>query len=326
MKLPSFSVMEKQQFITVTELYEAKAHDMGIHLAGGLNGLQNQITSARLQKLGLALGGYTNYLLAGRVQFLGRTEANFLSQMNSDERQKAIEGVFCVELSCIFVTGGVKAPEDLLEYAKRHKVPVLITDIASTRVTDEISEFLEEKLAPSTTVHAVLMEVFGMGVLIVGESGIGKSECGLDLVLRGHRLVSDDIVVIRRLGSGRLIGSGPDYLSFYMELRGLGIINIRDLFGISSVSPTKEIDLAIELIRWQDRTEVDRLALPVLQYELLDTAIPLIRMPVASGRNVATLVEVAVRIHMLRKQGYEPTTEFISRHQRQLKSTSEVDT
>jgi HPr kinase/phosphorylase len=304
--------------VSVRSLYEAKAKSLNLRLTGGLNGLDNLIKSPRVQKLGLALAGYTDYLTEGRVLFLGRTEANYLKQLSGQGREEAVTGIFTLDLCCIMVTAGLSPPEDLVQYAKRFRVPMLLTDIESTRATDEICAYLEDKLAPQTTIHGLLMEVFGLGVLISGDSGIGKSECGLDLVLRGHRLVTDDVVNLKQLGSGGLVGSGPSPLNFYMEIRGLGIINIRDLFGISSVSPQKEIDLAIELFRWKDDVELDRLGLEEEQREFLGTAVPLIRMPVASGRNLATLVEVAVRIHMLRKQGYEPTSDFLSRLEKRM--------
>jgi HPr kinase/phosphorylase len=301
----------KEIFKTVRELYESKARALKLRLAGGINGLENRITSPRIQKLGLALAGYTDYLHPGRVQFVGRSEASFLSTLAGGERKKAVARPFQLTLCTIVVTGGLTPPQELLDCAKQFRVPLLLTDVISSRAIDEIGEYLEQSLSPTTTIHAVLMEIYGLGVLILGKSGIGKSECGLELILRGHRLISDDLVVIRRVGSERLTGSGPDFLQFHMELRGLGIINIRDLFGISSVTLQKQIDFAVELVGWgEQRTDQDPVGFEPREFRLLDAAVPLVSLPVASGRNVAALVEVAVRIHMLRKQGYEPTRHF----------------
>ncbi len=310
---------EKENFKTVSELYRVKARDLGLRLAGGVNGLENRIDSPRTQKLALALAGYTDYLRSGRVQFLGRTEMNFLNRLEEADRKEACRRPFLLDLSCIVVTSGLEPPQELREYARQFSVPILLTNVVSTRALDEISEYLEEELAPTTSIHGVLMEVLGLGVLLMGKSGVGKSESGLELVLRGHRLVSDDMVNIKRLGTERLVGAGPDFLRFHMELRGLGIINIRDLFGISSVSLQKQIDLAIELVRWRDRSEGDRVGFEEREYQLLDTSVPLMTLPVASGRNVATLVEVAVRIHMLKKQGYEPGAEFINQLEKKMR-------
>ena len=316
-------VKKKENFKAVSELYQVKARDLGLRLTGGVNGLENQIDSPRPQKLGLALAGYTDYLRSGRVQFLGRTEMNFLNRLEEAERKEACKRPFVLDLSGIVVTNGLEPPRELREYAKQFGVPILLTDAVSTRALDEISEYLEEELAPTTSIHAVLMEILGLGVLLIGKSGVGKSECGLELVLRGHRLVSDDMVNIKRLGTERLVGSGPDFLRFHMELRGLGIINIRDLFGISSVSLQEPIDLAIELVRWRESSESDRVGFEEREYQLLDTSIPLMTLPVAPGRNVATLVEVAVRIHMLKKQGYEPGAEFLSQLEEKMRLARE---
>ena len=166
------------------------------------------------------------------------------------------------------------------------------------------------------------MEVFWVGVMLLGTSGVGKSECALDLILRGHRLVSDDVILIRKLGADRLVGVGPSDLQFHMELRGLGIINIKELFGVSALSPRKEIDLAIDLVRWTADGDYDRLGVEERQYSLLDVAVPLVRMPVASGRNLAMLVEVAVRIQMLKSQGYSPSSEFFKQLEARLREPS----
>jgi HPr kinase/phosphorylase len=303
---------------TVRDLYEAKALALGLRLAGGANGLPNPITSHRIQKLGLALSGYTDYVHPGMVQFLGKTEISYLEKLSKEERSAAVKKVFEERLCCIIVTAGLTPPREVLERSREFSVPVLCTEAITSRAIDELASYLDQKLAPSTTIHGVLVEVFGLGVLITGDSGIGKSECALDLILRGHSLVTDDLVFIRQLGSERLIGSGPDDLRFHMELRGLGIINIKDLFGISAVSPHKEINLVVELMPWREDEHYDRVGLEERHYKLLDLSLPLIQMPVASGRNIASLVEVAVRIHMLKKQGFEPASEFLSRLQIQM--------
>jgi HPr kinase/phosphorylase len=309
---------EETAFRTVGQLYQAKARPLQLRLTGGVNGLENRITSPRIQKLGLALSGYVDYLHPGRVQFVGRSETHFLTTLGEGERLQALRRPFDLSLCCIVVTGGLEPPVELVSCAREYAVPILLTPVSSSRAVDEVTEFLEEKLAPATTIHAVFMEVFGMGVLILGNSGVGKSECGLELVMRGHRLVSDDLVEVRRQGSDRLVGGGPDHLRFHMEVRGLGIISIKDLFGISSVSTRKEVDLAIELVHWRENRDADRITFEDRRYELLETSVPLLTMPVASGRNVASLVEVAVRLHLLRKQGYHPSAAFFDELERKL--------
>lgn len=314
-----------EPFTTVRDLFEAKALALGLRLAGGANGLPNRISSHRIQKLGLALSGYTDYVHPGMVQFLGKTEISFLDKLNEQERHAAVNLVFKERLCCIIVSAGLEPPKEILEGVRKFSVPLLKTEAITSRAIDEVTSYLDQKLAPSTTIHGVLVEVFGLGVLITGESGIGKSECALDLILRGHSLVTDDMVFIRQLGSERLVGSGPDDLRFHMELRGLGIINIKDLFGISAVSLQTEIELVIELVRWREDEQYDRVGLEEKHYKLLDLSAPLIQMPVASGRDLATLVEVAVRIHMLRKQGYEPASEFLKRLESRMRQQTRDD-
>jgi HPr kinase/phosphorylase len=313
---------QDQSFRTFRQLYESKARSLELRLSGGVNGLENRITSPRIQKLGLALAGYTEYIHEGRAQFIGRTEASFLDRLNPEELKTAVDILFLSRICGIVATGGYQPPEPLVQKARERAVPILITPVMSSRAIDEVMEYLDESLAPMTTVHAVLTEVFGIGVLILGKSGIGKSECALELVLRGHRLVSDDVVAIRRMGLDRLVGKGPDHARFHMELRGLGIISIKELFGISSVSVQKEIDLAIELVDWRERPTSDRLGFTERRYTLFESSVPLITLPVASGRNVATLVEVAVRIHLLKKQGYRPDAAFFEEIERRLRMGS----
>lgn len=310
---------------TVREFYESRARQLNLELLGGANGLDQPITSPRIQKLGLALAGYGDYLHPGRVQFVGRTEVNYLNMLDEAARREAVEGALARDLCCVLVTKGLEVPSELLASARRFGVPLLRTDALSSRAIDEVSNYLDRCLAPSTTLHGVLLEVSGLGILLVGESGVGKSECALELILRAHRLVSDDVVLIRRRGADRLVGRGPDDLEFHMELRGLGIINVKDLFGISAVTRSQTIDLVVELVPWSQQEEVDRLGLDEQRYSLLDVELPLYRMPVAGGRNVATLVEVAVRLHMLRLQGYHPARGFVAKLEKQLSLQEDSD-
>ena len=304
---------------TVRKLSQLANQSLKLTLKGGEEGLDNPITSPRIQKLGLALAGYVDYLHDGRVLLVGQTEIHYLKTLSAADRKTAIKRIFARKLSCVVITSDLKTPASLLRNCQENKVPLFKTKALSSRAITKIADFLEEQLALRTTIHGVLMEVYGLGLLLLGPSGIGKSECALDLILRGHRLVSDDMIVIRKFGSERLMGSGPSDFRFHMELRGLGIVNIKDLFGVSVLSPKTIIDIAMDLVRWNPEEEYDRLGLDERQYTLMDVSVPLITMPVAPARNLATLVEVAVRLQMLKSQGYSPSGEFFKQLDRRLK-------
>jgi HPr kinase/phosphorylase len=224
-------------------------------------------------------------------------------------RSEAIRRLKNHSICCILITKSLEVPEEFLRVSREAKIPLLRSGALSSVSIAKLSSYLERRLAPRMTIHGVLIEIFGLGVLLLGPSGIGKSECALELVLKGHRLITDDYVELTRRGIDRLLGSGGNVLKHHMELRGLGIINIKELFGISATSVSKIVDFAVRLERWNPDADYDRLGLDQDSIEFLGVSIPLVAMPVAPGRNVATLVEVAARIHLLRQRGYRPTIQ-----------------
>jgi HPr kinase/phosphorylase len=273
-------------------------------------GLENQIRSARIQKLGMALAGFTGYLHPDRIQIFGSSEQNYLKTLDSDARPLAIQHLKRNKVCCILVTKGLDVPDALINLSREEKIPILRSHALSSVCVEKISGYLEKRLASRMTIHGVLLEVFGLGVLLLGPSGIGKSECALELVLKGHRLISDDFVELTKIGLDALLGSGGDVLKHHMELRGLGIINIKELFGISATGTSHTVDFAVKLERWKSDAEYDRLGFDQSKIEFMGVPLPLIDMPVAPGRNVSTLVEVAARIHLLRQRGYNPMKEI----------------
>ena len=296
----------------VSALVEAGAEPLRLKLAAGERGLDHIITLARVQRPGLAVSGYTDYIRYVRVQIMGGSELGFLGRMSRARREAAVATLVRARISCFVVTKGLQPPVELLEQAEKRGIPVLTTPLESTPFIKALSAFLEERLALRLHLHSVLLDVFGLGVLIVGESGIGKSECALDLIDRGHRLIADDVVEIKRIGDG-LIGASPDLTRYHMELRGLGVLNIKDLYGVSSVRMSQRIELVVSLERWETGREYDRLGLRDEQFMILGIEVPLVRMPVAPGRNIAILVEVASRNRLLKDRGYDAARRFAER-------------
>jgi HPr kinase/phosphorylase len=283
-----------------------------LRLAAGKAGLDHAITLPRVQRPGLALTGYTDYIRYGRVQIVGGSEVGYLGTLPAKRRAAILHRLAGCRISCFVVTKGLRPPRELLREAEEHGIPVLTTPLESTPFIKALSAFLDERLALRLHLHSVLLDVFGLGVLIVGESGIGKSECALDLIDRGHRLVADDVVEIKRIGD-ELMGSSPDLTRNHMELRGLGVINIKDLYGVSSIRTAQRVELVVSLERWEAGREYDRLGLRDEKYSILDVEVPLIRMPVAPGRNIAILVEVASRNALLKERGYDAARRFVER-------------
>src|SRR6185436_18481299 len=230
-----------------------------------------------------------------------------------------LEAMFKHDIPCVLITGGWEPPPDLLATSERCCVPVLRTPIATPVAISRVSTLLDDALAVREVLHGVLMDILGLGVLIVGDSGIGKSECGLDLVVRGHRLVADDTVEMRRRGETTLIGTCPELTRYHMEVRGLGLINIRDLFGVAAIRNAKRVELVVQLERWDPDRDVERLGIDELRYEILGIQVPLIRMPVAPGRSLGVLVEVAARNQLLRTRGLNAARDLAARLEQTLR-------
>jgi HPr kinase/phosphorylase len=293
----------------VRELLQHGGEELALRLVAGRAGLDRTIHLSRVQRPGLALTGFTGYLRYGRVQIIGSSEVSYLRTLPPRQRASILARLARSRVSCFIVTKGLTPPPELRSEAEERGVPVLATALDSTRFIKQLSAFLDERLAERVHLHSVLMDVFGLGVLIVGESGIGKSECALDLIDRGHRLVSDDVVEIKRMADA-LMGASPDLTRYHMELRGLGVINIKDLYGVSSVRLSKKVELVVSLERWEAGREYDRLGLRQERYPVLGAELPLVRMPVAPGRNLAILVEVAARNQLLKTRGYDAARRF----------------
>ena len=299
--------------VSIEELLREAGGDLGLVLRAGQAGLGRTIMVPRIQKPGLALAGYAEQLHRDRVQTLGATEIEYLKAAAPAARDLGIETVMAASPACVVVTRNLEPPAELVASADRHGVPLVLTHLVSAEFIAGVTLFLQAKLSPSTSIHGVLLDILGIGVLLLGKSGIGKSEAALDLVARGHRLVADDIVNIRRIGPKLIYGSGSGIIRHHMEIRGLGIINIQDLFGISAVRDVKKIELVIELSDWNQDAEYDRLGIDDEVYSILGEVLPLLRVPVRPGRNVATIIEVAARNQLLKLMGHHSAREFQDR-------------
>ncbi len=264
----------------------------------------------RIQKPGLALAGYLTNLHPDRIQVLGSTELTYLEQLDPEVARENLSCLCTLNICCFIITKGQIPPPLLVEETERRGIPLLRSHHQSSTFISLITKFLEERLLPATTVHGVLVDVLGVGVLIMGKSGVGKSECALDLILRGHRLVADDVVKVRLKLPAVLFGEGMDLLHYHMEIRGLGIINIKHLFGVAAIRERKKIDLVVELVEWEPDKEYDRLGLEDQSFGLLGVDLPFLKIPIRPGRNITTILEVAARNQLLKEMGYHSAREF----------------
>ncbi len=296
--------------ITVQELSEDKEYDLELETISGFDGVSKKIYNPRIQKLGLVIAGYMVYLHPHRVQILGYTEISYLRQLSDEEGRAIVKELCSRDVACFIVTRNLKVPEYLLTETADRSIALLRTRLVSSVFIERMTRCLEEKLAPTGMVHGVLMEIMGVGVLIIGRSGIGKSENALDLVMRGHRLVTDDIIEVKKIGALDLIGEAPEMIRNLLEIRGIGIVDIRQLFGVSAVRHRKKIELVVELLDWDNSMEYERVGLREDKYRLLGIDLPLMRIPISPGRNASAIIELACRNHVLKKEGIDTAREL----------------
>ena len=289
--------------IYVKDILKGCSQDMCLMLAAGGKGLTKTPLKAEVQKVGLALTGHFDNLDPGRIQVFGKTEMTYLGKLTARKRRKLIGDLFEKKAAAYVVTAGLPPFKEMLEESEKYGTPLLTSSLETNRCIRGIIKVVEELGANEIHVHGVLVDIMGVGVLIRGPSGIGKSECALDLVVRGHRLVADDVVVIKKLSGGKLMGSGAEMIRYLMEIRGLGVVNVRDLFGISSIKAKKAVDIVVELVRWDEQEDYERLGLDDQTMDIGGVSLPYMRMPVTPGRNIAVIVEVAARNHALKSQG-----------------------
>jgi HPr kinase/phosphorylase len=290
-----------------------------LELVAGGEGLSREIASPDISSPGLVLAGFTERFPSGRLQVLGETEVQYLSSLGTAERRESLEAFYDHDIPCVFVTKGLTIPGVIGELADERTVPLIRSGLKTGEFFRRIKPFLEDEFAPSTAVHGSLADVYGVGLLFVGQSGIGKSECVLDLVERGHRLVADDVVRIRRRGHDVLIGRAIEQQQFHMEIRGVGIIDVRALFGIRSVRQQKRVEVVVQLERWSDEMTYDRTGLDHETTEILGVELPRVSVPLNPGKNITVISEVVAMRHLLRYAGVDSAQIFAQNLQQSMR-------
>jgi HPr kinase/phosphorylase len=287
-------------------------------------GLDRQLPEAEVASPGLALAGYTGRFAPGRLHVLGETEITYLRSLESGERRRRLEVFFGFDLPCIFVTKGQQVPQELLDLAQERSVPVLRSKLKTAEFYRRVKPIVEDAFAPRTTLHGSLADVYGVGLLFVGRSGIGKSECVLDLVERGHRLVADDVVQVTRRGQDVLIGKGHELAAHHMEIRGIGLIDIPALFGVRAVRQQKRIEVIVQLEDWETAKDADRTGLARQETLILEVVVPKVVVPLNPGKNITVVSEVVAMNHLLRYSGIDTAAAFNERLIRRMKEKSGI--
>ncbi|MCC2256708.1 HPr(Ser) kinase/phosphatase [Intestinimonas aquisgranensis] len=299
--------MENRYSVKLGKLIE----EFDLEVLRGVENYQDVLIQREdVNRPGLQLVGFFDYFDAKRMQLLGRVESTYLEQISSEERRKCFDAFLAHDIPALVITRGMEPFPELMEMAEKYDRTILRTQETTTAFMGALILALRNYLAPRITRHGVLVEVYGEGVLLLGESGVGKSETAIELVKRGHRLVADDAVEIKRVGVKRLVGSAPELIRHYIELRGIGVVDVQQLFGMSAVREDQDIDLVVNLEQWNDETMYDRLGLEQLYTVILDVKVPALTVPVKPGRNLAIIVEVAAMNNRHKKMGYNAAQAF----------------
>ena len=303
--------------LTVEQLLDKRGSFLDLRLLGGRSGLKREITEPRVQKQGLILVGVVSSVRAGRVQVLGQTELDYMSELDSEGLQLACQSLAQSAAAALLISSGLPCPEALALACEEASMPVLGSRQLSSELIYAVQERMAESLAPRTSIHGVFVDILGQGVLLLGKSGIGKSECALSLLARGHRLIADDVVEILQAGTS-VVGRGVELMRHLLEIRGLGIVDVKELYGIAAVRDVKRVDMVVELAAWREGMQVDRLGLDEQYYTLLNVELPYVVIPVRPGRDLATMIEVAARNQLLRAGQIHSSQDFSQRLSRQV--------
>ena len=281
-----------------------------------------RLTVADLSRPGLQLAGYFNHFEPVRLQVMGNVEISYLAKLTPAERMLAFDRLFSYKIPALIISRDTPADPECLAMAKKHNITILRSKEATSAIISQIISYMSAALAPRITRHGVLMEVYGEGILLIGESGIGKSEAAVELLKRGHRLIADDAVEIRRVSGNSLMGNAPELIRNYIELRGIGIINVAKLFGMGAVKPENSINMVVNIVPWKTQEVYDRLGLEDQYMDILGVKVPMYTIPITPGRNLAVILEVAAMNNRQRQMGYNSAKEFTEQINRQFDNTS----
>ena len=271
------------------------------------------IITSEVNRPGLALTGYFTDFEKDRLQLMGNAEHGYLESLTPDDRKAKVDALFSRKFPALIICQGIEAIPEITESAKKYEIPLLGTEEPTSNVMSSVISLLSVKLAPQVTRHGVLVEVYGEGILMLGESGVGKSEAAMELLKRGHRLVADDAVEIKRVSNRTLVGTSPEIIRHLIELRGIGIVDVRQIFGMGAVKESEKIDLVLSLENWSQDTKYDRFGLEYEQYDILGLQVPMITIPIKPGRNLAVIIEVAAMNNRLKRLGYNAAAELNKR-------------
>jgi HPr kinase/phosphorylase len=299
--------------VSVGEFYAKHAGDLQLKLMAGAEGMDRLITEGSVNRMGLALTGFYKYFAFRRVQIIGMSEVAYLQSMPAELKRQRMSEIFDLKIPCVIISRNIKAPKFLLEEAEEHGVPVFCSPIKTMRLVNQVTICLEDDFAPTASEHGSMVDIQGVGVMIRGESGIGKSECVLGLVERGYSLVADDVTKFRLIEGREVVGESADLTRHYMEVRGLGILNVASIFGASSIRVAKKLDLVVTLREWSQVDDIDRTGLDQRYYEVLQIQIPHVILPVRPGRDLAGLIEVAALDQKLKSMGQYSALDFNER-------------
>lgn len=309
--------------ITIRALLDDPGLELGARLISGSGGLGRAVGNRRIQKSGLAMVGHLHGIVPSRIQILGETELSFVDSLSEEEQRRAARHLFSLELCCVVVTRGVMPPATFVTEAERTNTALIVCQERSSSAITQLHALLDERLAPRTRIHGVLVDVFEVGVLILGKSGIGKSECALELVMAGHRLVADDVVECDYRPPGMIFGEPNEMLRHHMEVRGLGILDIKELYGVTAIRERKRIDLVVQLEFWDANVKrhFDRLGLEERNREILGVPVREVRLPVRPGRNMSSIIQIAARNELLRQAGRDSARDFVDKIESGMQSS-----